>query len=362
MIAAMRALVLLFAAACASAPPPASPASPPPAAAVCPPAPPPVAPIANAPKLDGARVQAMSHAFYDAVDRNDVAAVRPQLSDAFASFEEEQFHGKDAFVGDLEQSLANHEPTLTRVWKGDGHVVLAGDTAVFVGESMLHGPMRDFDGWSTLVWVGEAGHWRVVEMQWQPGGADTAREQWNAIFRGDVPIPFKKTVNQLLADSVAKRKPGTALDIGMGQGRNAIWLAKHGWQVTGLDVSSVAVKQATETAKKEKVKLEAVQGDFDTWDFGNDKWDLVAMIYAGSDPKRVERAQRSLKKGGLFVLEFFSSDSDANTKMGIGGWKPGQLAAMFHDGFKIVRDDVVEDVADWGQRKDKLVRFVAEKL
>ena len=84
------------------------------------------------------------------------------------------------------------------------------------------------------------------------------------------------------------------------------------------------------------------------------------MIYAGVDPALVERMKPSLKKGGLFVLEGFHADS-AMAKIG-GGWKDGQLAALFKDGYKILRDDVVEDIADWSLTKQKLVRFVAEKL
>jgi hypothetical protein len=44
-----------------------------------------------------------------------------------------------------------------------------------------------------------------------------------------------------------------------------------------------------------------------------------------------------------------------------GSWKRGQLADMFRDGFTILCDDEVEDVADWGLETDKLVRFAAEK-
>ncbi len=50
--------------------------------------------------------------------------------------------------------------------------------------------------------------------------------------------------NKFLAETVKGRKPGTALDIGMGQGRNSLFLAALGWQVTGFDISEVGVKQA----------------------------------------------------------------------------------------------------------------------
>lgn len=100
-----------------------------------------------------------------------------------------------------------------------------------------------------------------------------------------------------------------------------------------------------------------------TWsdDYGVAKWDLVTMIYEGTNPARIEKVKPALKKGGLFVLEYFHVDSDI-AKTGAGGAKDGELAAEFKDGFKILRDESVEDVADWSLRKTKLVRFVAQKL
>lgn len=89
-------------------------------------------------------------------------------------------------------------------------------------------------------------------------------------------------------------------------------------------------------------------------------WDLITLIYAGTD--HVARVKPALRKGGLFVCEYFHADSDV-AKNGAGGFKDGELASHFKDGgFEILRDDVVEDNADWaGMRKTKLVRFVARK-
>jgi hypothetical protein len=80
------------------------------------------------------------------------------------------------------------------------------------------------------------------------------------------------------------------------------------------------------------------------------------MIYAGSDDKIVEKVKPSIKPGGLFVVEFFAA-----TPSDTGGFKPGQLAKAFADGFEILRDDVVDDHPDWARDKAKLVRFVARK-
>jgi hypothetical protein len=103
-----------------------------------------------------------------------------------------------------------------------------------------------------------------------------------------------------------------------------------------------------------------VEADLATWDLGREKWDLVVFVYAGADPKDVERIKTSLRPGGLVVVEVFHADGTGGTRSG--GFATGQLARLFGDTFTIVRDETVDDVADWGgPSKTKLVRFVATK-
>ena len=60
---------------------------------------------------------------------------------------------------------------------------------------------------------------------------------------------FKTEPNRLLMETVDGRKPGRALDVGMGQGRNALALARLGWDVTGFDVSAVGLAEASAAAR-----------------------------------------------------------------------------------------------------------------
>ena len=103
-----------------------------------------------------------------------------------------------------------------------------------------------------------------------------------------------------------------------------------------------------------------MQSDVAKYDLGTNKWDLITMIYAGNDLALVDRIKPALKKGGLFVTEYFAADSPL-AKGGAGGWDNKALEAAFKDGWKILRSEEVEDIADWGERKTKLVRFVAQK-
>jgi SAM-dependent methyltransferase len=75
--------------------------------------------------------------------------------------------------------------------------------------------------------------------------------------------------------------PGTALDAGCGTGAEATWLAAHGWQVTGADISGAALAQAAERAEGQSVSgtVTWVEADLTSWAPG-DRFDLVTTHYA----------------------------------------------------------------------------------
>ena len=329
------ALPLLVLAACAAAPR---------APAVTPTAPP-----------AEAEIIANSHAVLDAWDRGQLTA--DLLAPGFVRFEEEKLH-------DRASQLAGkpHAPGVTRTW-AEEHAYVRANDAVFVGRSLerelhngVHGN-RVYDGWYVMTWARDAGRWQVTHWSWQPHETEAERDRhtWNAVFRQQ--IGFNHAPNQLLVDTVRGVTPGAALDVMMGQGRNALYLASQGWHVTGVDLSDVALAQARAEAARRHLALDAEQADIEHYDFGTAKWDLVTMIYAGDSLDQVKKLQASLKPGGLFVLEYFA----AGQGEGSGGIVPGSLRPLFAQGYDILRDEVVEDVPDWAQDRAKLVRFVARK-
>src|SRR5690349_15424691 len=78
--------------------------------------------------------------------------------------------------------------------------------------------------------------------------AQELKEWWNSVFAG-TEIPFNHQPNAFLLKSVQGKTPGTALEIGMGQGRNTIAMARLGWDVTGIDISDEGIRQAVAEAK-----------------------------------------------------------------------------------------------------------------
>ena len=94
-----------------------------------------------------------------------------------------------------------------------------------------------------------------------------ARDYYGAYASGGESV-FNHNPNAFLVECVRNRKPGKALDVGMGSGRNALYLASHGWDVTGFDIADVGVVQARKKAKKLGVRLNALvksDSDFDFW-------------------------------------------------------------------------------------------------
>ena len=104
--------------------------------------------------------------------------------------------------------------------------------------------------------------------------SDVAAE-WDARYatKGQV---WSGNVNRLLPREVEGLEPGTALDVGSGEGADSIWLAKNGWDVTGVDISAVAVERAAALAAREGVAIDFLAADISTT---TGRFDLVSAFF-----------------------------------------------------------------------------------
>lgn len=325
------------------------------------PAAPASAPATTAAEDSDATIIERSHALLDAFyDREDPAQVRELLAPGFVKFENHKVTDREALLRSM-AGWTPHPPMMTRTWN-EQHVYRRGGDAVFLGMAVEHETGNDvhgnraYHGWYTISWVRDGGAWKASHLSWQPHRTKIERERdtWNDNYRQGK--GFDPRPNRLLVDAVRGVKPGAALDVMMGQGRNAIHLASQGWKVTGVDIADEGLRIARDTAAAQQLELHTVHADVDTYDFGASKWDLVTMIYAGSDVALIEKIKPSLRRGGLFVTEYFAADAPGGD-----GFAQGQLAKLFGDGFDVLRDDFIEDQPDWARNRAKLVRFVARK-
>ena len=91
-------------------------------------------------------------------------------------------------------------------------------------------------------------------------------------------------VNAAVETMAAGLEPGTALDLGCGEGADVIWLAEHGWHTTGVDISQVAIQRATEAARArglDQQQAKFVTADVTTWR-SEDRFDLVSAAFLQS--------------------------------------------------------------------------------
>lgn len=134
-----------------------------------------------------------------------------------------------------------------------------------------------------------------------PQGTGDAN-RWNRILSDPDSTFFNRGPNEFLTRMTPLLQPGRALDAGMGQGRNAIWLAQQGWTVTGFDPAADAVAAAAEAAKRQGVSLTTAVTTFDRFDWGRDRWDLIVMTYVDVR-SNVQRVRDALAPGGVVIVE-----------------------------------------------------------
>ena len=185
---------------------------------------------------------------------------------------------------------------------------------------------------------------------------------FNNIYSSSTP-GFVTQPNALLIATVEGRKPGRALDIGMGEGRNSVFLAMKDWDVTGFDISDQGLAVARKNAERAGVKLNAIRETDEAFNYGSDQWDLIAFMYEPfpvASAAYVERLRKSMKPGGFIVIESFGEDATAPNRRPT-AIDPAQLLAAFKD-FRVVHYEDTVAMPDWGDRtKTRLVRMVAEK-
>jgi SAM-dependent methyltransferase len=141
--------------------------------------------------------------------------------------------------------------------------------------------------------------------------------------------------NQFVAAELADLTPGRALDLAAGEGRNAIWLARHGWQVTAVDFSQVALDKGRRLAGDTRVRW--VCADATTWAEPS-AYDLVLLAYlqlpAEQRRAAVRAAYDALVVGGTLLLVAHDS---SNLTEGTGG--PQDPAVL------MTPEDVLGDLA-----------------
>ena len=150
----------------------------------------------------------------------------------------------------------------------------------------------------------------------QPGTAESEDPsvRWTAQFwderYGSMPSLWSGHVNAIVRTEAQALSPGTALDVGCGEGGDALWLAARGWQVEGVDVSQVALDRAARHAAEAGAEIDGrltwTRRDLMTWRPPRETYDLVTVSFMhlpGGDRREVYAALAdSVAVGGTFLV------------------------------------------------------------
>jgi len=148
------------------------------------------------------------------------------------------------------------------------------------------------------------------------GPDPAAAAEWDERYAGGQRI-WSGDPNGALVTEVADLPPGTALDVGCGEGADAVWLAARGWRVSALDVSRVALERAGEHARQAGVDVRWWHAGLLDADLPAGGFDLVAALYpalrrSGPDDGAAERALLDAVAVGGTLLVAHHADVDTH--------------------------------------------------
>ena len=202
------------------------------------------------------------------------------------------------------------------------------------------------------------------------------KEMWNNRYSAR-DFAYGKKPNEFFKESITKYNLSGKLFLpAEGEGRNAVYAAKKGLQVTAFDISEEGKKKALQLASAEDVTIDYKVGDFLSMDFNENSFDAAALIYAHFPPAILsiyhQRIGELIKPGGLLILEGFSTNNlplrEKNPE--IGG--PNKLEMLFttkniqkdFPQFQILELEEKEVKLNEGiyhRGIGKVIRFVGEK-
>ena len=193
------------------------------------------------------------------------------------------------------------------------------------------------------------------------------------LYREPDQTRFTTDPSAFLVAMTKELKPGKALDVAMGQGRNVLYLASKGWDVTGFDIAEEGLKVAQANARRAGLAIKTVKASWGDFDFGHEQWDLICFIYTDApvvDPSFVARVRDGLKSGGLLLMDrpYRSLDHPEPQWRETEADRPNAWLKAWSD-LQIVHYEDTTGIGDWQQtavpRRDysqlRLVHMLARK-
>lgn len=201
------------------------------------------------------------------------------------------------------------------------------------------------------------------------------KEFWDERYKQD-DYAYGKDPNEYLKEKLPVLKSGKILFPAEGEGRNAVFAAKIGWDISAFDISTEAKTKALRLAEEEGVEINYRTTSSPDLPFRKEEFDVIALIYAHfPQPVRKEyfsRLKQLLKKGGKVIFEGFASRHPEYQKMnpGVGGPKTNEMlfsekeiraAFQGFDFQEFYEGEIELDEGRFHKGKGWVIRFVAEE-
>ncbi len=197
-----------------------------------------------------------------------------------------------------------------------------------------------------------------------------SKDFWNSRY-SEQEFAYGTQPNAFLRERLEKIKSGTALFLGEGEGRNAVYAATLGWQVDAVDFSSSAKVKALKLAEKNNAKINYEVFDLNEYGFKENYYDLVVMIFLHLPLELREKVFKdsinSLKRNGILLVEAFNKNQINNSS---GGPQSLDLLYSENDVLGLVKDlrtETIEsksielDEGEYHKGKADVVRYVGVK-
>jgi tellurite methyltransferase len=159
------------------------------------------------------------------------------------------------------------------------------------------------------------------------------RKRWDERYR-ERKLDLNQGANTILKKYLRLLPKGKALDLAAGEGRNALFLAEHGFEAEAVDISPLAISRAKKLARARGVRIKAMAADLDAHPIAEGKYEVILNFYF-LDRRLIPRIKRGLKKGGMVVFETYTAEQK---KLGTGGpgqtqylLKPNELLRLFRE-------------------------------
>ncbi len=187
------------------------------------------------------------------------------------------------------------------------------------------------------------------------------KERWDRKFQGR-DFHLSRAPNPFLKKNIGLLGQGKALDLASGEGRNAVFLAGQGFDVTAVDISEVGLKKTERLAGEKGVRVQTVQSDLDEFRIEKSGYDLIADFYF-LDRNLIPKIKAGIRRGGKVIFETYileqrslATRGPKNPRYFLG---PNELLSFF-DGFRVLiyREGVFKE----GRKEKAVASLIAEKI